>query len=70
MTFDELRSKTHICRNAFETTVRDSFGQSIRQNLFDVCDEGYQHLQEVSDQATMEKSVIDTMLMELRLIVV
>ncbi len=70
MTFDELRSQLQMCQNAFETAVRDTFGQSMKQDVFDVCDEDCGHLIDVSDQADTEKKMIDALLSELRLIVI
>ena len=70
MTFDELRSQLNMCQEAFCFSVRDSFGQSIKEDLFDVCSSDLEKLQEISDQADTEKKVIDAMLVELRLIVI
>lgn len=70
MTFEELRSQLRGHGKAFAGSVRDAFGQSIEQDVFDVCDNALAALQETSDQAETEKRVIDAMLLELRLIIV
>lgn len=70
MTFEELRAQMRTCRESFSASVRDSFGQAIQQDLFDVCDEGYGRLLEASEQAEAEKRLIEGLLMELRLIIV
>lgn len=70
MEFEELRAQMRMVRERFGASVRDTFGQSIQENVFDVCDEGYGRLQEAFEKADAEKRLIEAMLMELRLIVI
>ena len=70
MTFDELRSQLQMGQRAFETAICDTFGQSIKRDVFDLCDDDFGHLIETSEQADTEKKVIDALLIELRLIVI
>lgn len=68
MTFDDLRSQMNMCRKHFDASVRDSFGRSIDEDVFDKCDTQYQSLQEAADEADNEKKGIEALLLELRLI--
>lgn len=68
MMFDELRSQMNMCRKHFDASVRDSFGRSIDEDMFDKCDAQYQALQKTADEAENEKKGIEALLLELRLI--
>ena len=70
MTFDELRAQLQMAESGFETAIRDTFGESIKRDIFDVCDEDFRHLINTSEQADMEKEAINALLIELRLIVI
>ena len=70
MTFEELYAQLQVSREIFAGSVRDSFGQSIEEDVFDVCEHDFGGLQDASEQADREKQLIDAMLFELRLIVV
>ena len=70
MTFEELHSQLNLCQEIFCASVRDSFGQSIKETVFDACSNDLEQLQEISDQSDAEKRIIDAMLLELRVIVI
>ena len=66
---DEVRNHLNGCRNEFESNVQDSFGQKIRQDVFEPFDVELANIQQAIEEAHNEQQTIKNLLSALRAIV-
>lgn len=66
--FRDVSHKLNSYASSFQNEIQDAFGDSIKQNLFEVLDKDLNNLQLTYDEAKMHKREIAAMMVELRLI--
>ena len=66
---DEIRARLGSCRNEFERNVQDSFGQKIRQDIYEPLDMELAALEQAIEQAHNEQQTIKNLLSALRAII-
>ena len=66
---DEVRNHLAGCHNTFESNVQDSFGQKIRQDVFEPFDVELANIQQAIEEAHNEQQTIKNLLSALRAIV-
>lgn len=67
--FDDVYNNTGSAKNSFSGEVRDAFGQSICEELFDELLKGMDFTKHCSEAADAKEAAVHAMLMELRLII-
>jgi len=66
--FKDISHKLNNYASSFQNEIRDAFGESIKQNLFEVLDKDLNNLQLTYDEAKIRKYEISAIMAELRLI--
>lgn len=66
---DEVRARLDSCRNEFERNVQDSFGQKIRQDIYEPFDVELATVEQAIDEAHNEQQTIKNLLSALRAII-
>ena len=66
---DEVRARLSSCRNEFERNVQDSFGQKIRQDIYEPFDVELGAVEQAIEEAHNEQQMIKNLLSALRAIV-
>lgn len=66
---EEVRSRLNACRNEFERNVQDSFGQKIRQDVYEPFDAELSAVERAIDEAHTEQQTIKNLLSTLRVII-
>lgn len=68
MYFEEVYSEAQESRKNFSENVRDSFGNSICEELFDKFTTNLETVEHMCDAANIREGIIKAMLVELRMI--
>ena len=66
---EDVRAHLSNSRTNFESNVRDNFGQSICQDVYEPFDEALATLSKAVDEAHDEQQVIENLLCTLRTII-
>ena len=66
---DEIRTRLGNCKNEFENNVQDSFGQNIRQDIYEPFEAELASVDQAMEESKNEQQMIKNLLTALRTIV-